>query len=326
MNKIGFSVGSLLKPKQILNFCASIEENPNVGSIWVPESWGKEAFSTLGAISQITKKVNIGTSITNIYSRSPATIAMGAITLDNFSNGRMILGLGASTPQIIENLHGLKYIDPLLRMREYIESIKVLIESEAKTYSGKIVKINNFRLLEKPLGKIPIYIAAVNKKMINVAIDLAEGIMFYLKPMNELKQEIEKINLERSLKKEKFTKSLSMITSVSNKSPDKAKERAIKTLVFYIAVGKVYYKYLLKTEFRKEVEMIYNAYYNHGILNAMENVSNPMVENFTICGSVSDCKYQINKIIKTGIDLPILQINPIKNASNEFEYKDFLEL
>lgn len=326
MNKIGLSIGTLLKPKQIIEFCSLVEKNSTINSIWVPESWGKEAFSTLGVISQITKYVNIGTSIVNIYSRSPATIAMGAITIDNLSNGRMILGLGASTQQIIENLHGQSYQDPILRMKEYIESIKTLIEGKSKNYSGKIVTINNFRLLERPTNKIPIYIAAVNKKMVNLGIQLADGILFFLKPHNELKQEIIKINFERTSFKGNFTKSLSIIASVSNKFPHKARERAAKTLVFYISVGKVYYKYLLKTEFKEEVKKIYETYHKQDILKAMEIVSQKMMDNFTVYGSVNDCRYQIQTLMKTGIDFPILQINPIKNDSEEFEYKDFLEL
>ena len=111
--KIGFSIGSLLSIKDSINFASNIDKKDNVDSIWVPESWGKEAFSTLGAISQVTKKTKLGTSIINIYSRTPATIAMGAISVDRLSNHRMIIGLGTSTLPIIENLHGMKYEKPL---------------------------------------------------------------------------------------------------------------------------------------------------------------------------------------------------------------------
>ena len=95
--KIGFSIGSLLQTKNVVEFSSNIDKLEHIDSIWVPESWGKEAFSTLGAISQVTSNVKIGTSIINIYSRTPATIAMGAISIDKLSNNRMIIGLGAST-------------------------------------------------------------------------------------------------------------------------------------------------------------------------------------------------------------------------------------
>ena len=319
--KIGFSIGSLLQTKNVVEFSSTIDKLEHIDSIWVPESWGKEAFSTLGAISQVTSNVKLGTSIINIYSRTPATIAMGAISLDKLSNNRMIIGLGASTAAIVENLHGLKYSDPLERMKEYIQSIRSLIHSQEKTsYSGNIVKINNFKILENTGTQIPIYIAAVNKKMINIGLKFADGLLFYLRPMNEIK------NLIYDLKEKKTHLSLVLITSVSNKEPQKAKMRAAKTLAFYISVGKGYYDFLSRTEFKVEVDKIYKDYHNHGIERSIENIPTKMLDNLVVYGSVNDCNYQIKNFIDTGIDLPILQINPIEDKNGQLNYMDFLEL
>jgi alkanesulfonate monooxygenase SsuD/methylene tetrahydromethanopterin reductase-like flavin-dependent oxidoreductase (luciferase family) len=319
--KIGFSIGSLLQTKNVVEFSSTVDKLEHIDSIWVPESWGKEAFSTLGAISQVTSNVKLGTSIINIYSRTPATIAMGAISIDKLSNNRMIIGLGASTAAIVENLHGLKYSDPLERMKEYIQSIRSLIHSQEKTsYSGNIVKINNFKILENTGTQIPIYIAAVNKKMINIGLKFADGLLFYLRPKNEIK------NLIYDLKEKKTHLSLVLITSVSNKEPQKAKKRAAKTLAFYISVGKGYYDFLSKTEFKVEVDKIYKDYHNHGIERSIENIPTKMLDNLVVYGSVNDCNYQIKSFIDTGIDLPILQINPIEDKNGQLNYMDFLEL
>ena len=319
--KIGFSIGSLLQTKNVVEFSSTVDKLEHIDSIWVPESWGKEAFSTLGAISQVTSNVKLGTSIINIYSRTPATIAMGAISIDKLSDNRMIIGLGASTAAIVENLHGLKYSDPLERMKEYIQSIRSLIHSQEKTsYSGNIVKINNFKILENTGTQIPIYIAAVNKKMINIGLKFADGLLFYLRPMNEIK------NLIYDLKEKKTHLSLVLITSVSNKEPQKAKKRAAKTLAFYISVGKGYYDFLSKTEFKVEVDKIYKDYHNHGIERSIENIPTKMLDNLVVYGSVNDCNYQIKSFIDTGIDLPILQINPIEDKNGQLNYMDFLEL
>ena len=96
-SRLGYSVGSLLSTQDTLKLSKIVDLKENVQSIWTPESWGRESFSSLGAISQITKNVKLGTSIINIYSRTPATVAMGATTLDALSNNRTILGLGTST-------------------------------------------------------------------------------------------------------------------------------------------------------------------------------------------------------------------------------------
>ncbi len=323
-NKIAFSTGSLLNPKQIIDFASRVEHNKNVHSIWTPESWGKEAFSLLGAISQSTKKIKIGTSIVNVYTRTPATICMGAITLDLLSDRRVIIGLGTSTPPLIENLHGMKFKSPLLRMREYIQSIRLLLRSGKSTYKGHIVKISNFELLEHSREDIPIFVAAVNPKMLSLSKEIADGFILYLKPKNELETIIKKT--AETVTKEPFTKAVVIITSVSNRDPAMAVKRAAKTFVFYVSVGKVYYNYLLGTSHRDAVKKIYADYHKYGIDEAIKHITPTILNDFVIAGSVNECVYQIKRLRKIGIDLPILQVNPIIDSNGAFSYKDFFEL
>src|SRR4051812_4344856 len=122
--KVGYSLGPLLSVNELLSCAKIADQQENVDSLWVPESWGRESFSTLGAISQICKKVRLGTSIVNIYSRTPATVAMAATTLDMLSNNRTVIGLGASSPAIVENWHGVRFDRPVMRMREYIDCLR----------------------------------------------------------------------------------------------------------------------------------------------------------------------------------------------------------
>ena len=322
--KIAYSIGSLLKSREILEFASIVDKNETVHSIWAPESWGKEVFSVLGAISQVTKRVKIGTSIVNIYSRTPATIAMGGITLDNLSNKRAILGLGTSTPVLVENLHGIKFEKPLVRMKEYIQSIKQLLESNKVNYYGKAVIIRNFKLLEHSRNDIPIYVAAVNPGMIKVATKYADGIILYLKPKAELKMTIDNINSENQ--NQKFSRAFVIITAVSNKDPVKASLRAARTLAFYISVSRIYYESLLKTKYKSSVERIYNDYNKYGLAESIRNITDEMLDDFVIAGSINDCNSQIKRWKKIGIDLPILQINPVKDTNGNLNYKDFIEL
>ena len=122
--RISYSLGSVLSIEQVLE-CASILSKYNPDTVWIPETWGMEDFSMLSAISQRIKKSKIGSSIINIYSRSPTVIAMGAATVDTISGGRLILGLGTSSLPIIEEFHGYSFEKPLLRMNEYIQIIDI---------------------------------------------------------------------------------------------------------------------------------------------------------------------------------------------------------
>jgi len=110
--RIACSLGSLLSVNQVLK-CSEIISKTNVDTIWIPETWGMENFSMLSAVSNKTTTQKIGSSIINIYSRSPALIAMGAATVDTLSNERLILGLGTSSLPVVETFHGYKFEKPV---------------------------------------------------------------------------------------------------------------------------------------------------------------------------------------------------------------------
>ena len=146
--RIACSLGSLLSINQIL-VCSEILSKTSVDTIWVPETWGMENFSMLSAVSNKTKKQKIGSSIINIYSRSPSVIAMGAATVDTLSDGRLVLGLGTSSLPIIETFHGYKFEKPLQRMKEYVEIIRLALSGKKINYTGEIFDLKNFYIINK---------------------------------------------------------------------------------------------------------------------------------------------------------------------------------
>jgi alkanesulfonate monooxygenase SsuD/methylene tetrahydromethanopterin reductase-like flavin-dependent oxidoreductase (luciferase family) len=141
--RIALSLGSLLSVNQVIDY-SEILSKTNLDTIWVPETWGMENFSMLSAVSNKTTNQKIGSSIINIYSRSPSVIAMGASTVDTLSEGRLILGLGASSLPIVETFHGYKFEKPVQRMKEYVEIIRLVLSGKKVNYSGKIFNLKNF--------------------------------------------------------------------------------------------------------------------------------------------------------------------------------------
>lgn len=316
MNKlmrISYSLGSLLSIEEVL-LCANILSKSNVDTVWIPETWGMENFTIQSAISQRIPNSKIGSSIINIYSRSPAVIGMGAVTVDTISKGRFILGLGVSSIPIVENFHGYKFEKPLLRMKEYVEIIRMVTSGEKVSYSGKIFNLKNFKLLIKPQRKkIPIYLAAVNEKMVKLTWDIADGVIFYLRPINELKETIQKMQ-----SKKKIDVTCQIITCISEDS-EKAIERAKKTLAFYISVGKVYREFLADNGFKNETKNIAEEFKKTGFKTNHQLVTKKMLESLTICGTPQEGKKQLDKFYDTGIDLPIIQFNPIGDTTESFK-------
>ena len=319
--RIAYSLGSLLSVNQVIK-CSEILSKTNVESIWVPETWGMENFSMLGAVANKTSTQKIGSSIINIYSRSPSTIAMGASTIDILSNGRLVLGLGTSSEPIVEDFHGEKFENPVERMKEYVEIIRLALTKKQINYSGKIFNLKNFTLLIEPKRQtIPIYLAAINQKMVELTWEIGDGVIFYLRPLDEMKNTISKMQSEK-----KIDVACQIITCVSNDSED-AIQRAKKTLAFYVSVGKIYREFLARNGFENETNNIFDEFKKSGFKSNHEFVTDSMLNSLCIAGSPEEAKLQLEKFRNVGIDLPIIQFNPIGDTIESFSLlkKTFLD-
>lgn len=314
IGQIGYNPSSLFNAQDILEFAKQLDYKPQVNSLWIPESWGREAFVMLGAIGAMTRRLKLGTSIVSMFSRSPATLAMAASTLDNITLNRTIIGIGASTPILAEDWHGIKFIHPLDRMREYVTCFKIISSGETINFDGNFFKLKNIKIMHPSQRReIPVFLGAVNPGMIKLATEIANGIILYLSPLNELKKTVERIKSLTSRKSKSFEICSVFITAISNKYPDLARERAAKTLAFYVAVGKYYNEFLSSHGFKSQVEQITTEYQNHGIENISKFVTDPMLDSLTIYGTTEDCIKSLKRFVSCGVSLPILQVNPVKD-------------
>ena len=310
--RIACSLGSLLSVKQVLQ-CTEMLSETKIDSVWIPETWGMENFSMLGAVANNTKSQKIGSSIINIYSRSPSMISMGAATIDFLSDGRLILGLGTSSIPIVEDFHVVSFENPVQRMREYVEIIRLALTKKQINYSGKIFNLKNFTLLIEPKRQsIPIYLAAINQKMVNLTWEVADGVIFYLRPIDEMKKTIAEMQLQK-----KIDVTCQIITCVSENS-EEAIQRAKKTIAFYVSVGKIYREFLKKNGFETDVTNIFEEFKKSGFKSNHELVTDSMLKSLCISGTPNESKLQLQKFRDAGIDLPIIQFNPIGDQIESF--------
>jgi 5,10-methylenetetrahydromethanopterin reductase len=311
--RIGFSLGSLLTVNEILE-CTKILSEHAPDSIWIPETWGMDCGTVMAAVSQLAIKPKIGSSIMNIYSRTPALVAMSAATLDTITSGRFILGLGTSSKTIVNDWHGLEFTHHTKRMREYVEIIRLVISGNKVNYQGELFQLRNFSLLIQPVRRqIPIYLAAINQKMVELAWDIADGVIFYLRPLKELQTTIKQMQ-----QKKKIDVACQLITCVSQDA-EQAITRAKKTIAFYVSVGKIYREFLARNGFMKETGAIFEEYKKTGFKNNHLMVSDSMVEALTVSGTPKEIVKKLENFVRTGIDLPIIQFNPIGDATTSFK-------
>lgn len=307
---VSYALGSLL-PIDDLLWCAS-----RVGpedSVWVPETWGMDCFSVMAEVAHRSECSTIGSSILNVYSRSPSAMAMGAATIDTLSGGRLILGIGASSPAIVENFHGYAYDRPLQRVRECIQIVRLALGGGRIDYDGQLFKLRGFSLLIKPpRPDIPIYLAAVNPRMVDLAWEVADGVIFYLRPPAEMKETIGRMQQRRRIRTV-----CPMITAVSEDA-EKAYERARRTLAFYVSVAKVYREFLAGHGYARETALIYDEYKKRGLADAHKMIPDSMLRPLTICGTPQECLSRLESFREIGVDEPIIQFNPVGDVRESF--------
>ncbi len=166
-----------------------IEEAEKLGysSVWVAESWGSDAVTVLSWIAARTERINVGAGILQMPARTPAMTAMTAVTLNELSGGRFLLGLGLSGPQVVEGWHGVPYGKPLGKTREYVSIVRRAIARKDKlTHEGAHYQIpyagpdatglgKPLRLMTHPRHSVPIYLAAIGPKNVTLTAEIGDG-------------------------------------------------------------------------------------------------------------------------------------------------------
>lgn len=146
-------------------------------SVWVPEAWGIDAVSVLGALASHTERIRLGTGILNVFSRTPALLGQTAATLDALSSGRFILGLGTSGPQVVAGWHGVAFDRPLQRLRETVEIVRQVVRRQPLRFEGQIFKLGQgLKLLSHPVrDRVPIFLATLTPGGVRLTGELADG-------------------------------------------------------------------------------------------------------------------------------------------------------
>ena len=157
-------------------------ERLGVDVCWVAEAWGSDAVGPLGYLAARTERIQLGSGVLPLGSRSAVMVAQTAITLSNLSDGRFLLGLGASGPQVVEGLHGVAFAHPLGRMLETLDVLAAAVAGERIAYRGRHVVVPRpggegkaLRLAVKAEHPIPVYLASMSPKMLELTGERADG-------------------------------------------------------------------------------------------------------------------------------------------------------
>ncbi|MER5644620.1 LLM class F420-dependent oxidoreductase [Streptosporangium sp. NPDC002524] len=184
--KLGLNLGYWQRNADDATELVQTAERLGYESVWTAEAYGSDAFTPLAWYGARTSRIKLGTSVVQISARTPAATAMTAMTLDHLTGGRLLLGIGASGPQVVEGWYGTPFPKPLARTREYVEIMrKVWRREEPVTSDGEHYPLpypgganlgKPLKLITRPLrAEIPLYLGAEGPKNVALAAEIADG-------------------------------------------------------------------------------------------------------------------------------------------------------
>jgi alkanesulfonate monooxygenase SsuD/methylene tetrahydromethanopterin reductase-like flavin-dependent oxidoreductase (luciferase family) len=182
MNRGVAGIGAFISPgKSLEKTLARVALADELGfdSAYTTHIAGRDSLTVLMAYASVSERIRLGTGVVPIFSRTPATMAQTAATIDEYSNGRMVLGLGVSHRVTVENWHGQKITKPVSQMREYLQGVRAILRGEEPPDSEFFpTKFAFMGYSARP--DLPIYVAALSPNMIKLAGELADGVMLWL--------------------------------------------------------------------------------------------------------------------------------------------------
>jgi coenzyme F420-dependent oxidoreductase len=273
-------------------------ENAGYDRVWLPETWGRDAVTTLATIGARTD-VPLGTSILNVYSRSPALLGQTAATLGEVSAGQFRLGVGPSGPVLIEGWHGIDYGRPLRRTREYVEIIRQVLSGETVEYDGEVFRLSGFRLRQGAPDPPPAVDAAgMGPTSVELAGRFADGWHALMLTREGLRDRLEDLRRGAELggRDPGDLRVTLTVPCLALADGERARQSARNHLAFYVGAMGTFYRDSLSRQGYEETASevaIEWANGNHGA--AMDAISDELLDALGAVGTPEECRQRIDE-------------------------------
>ena len=304
-------------------------EAAGLDMVWVAEAYGFDGVSLMGYLAAVTERLEIGAAILPIYTRTPTLLAMTAAGVDALSDGRCVLGLGASGPQVIEGWHGIPYTEPVGRTREIIEICRKVWTRERVTHQGRSYTLplppdqgtglgKPLKLIPTPVReRVPIYVASLGPRNVRMTAEVADGWL----PIFYLPEKVDEVwGADLAAGAAKRPPELGPLEVVAGGllavGDDAAgmRDLARPMLALYVggmgAKGRNFYNNVFRRYgYEQEAEEIQNLYLDGRKDEAAAAVPPGLLEAATICGPEGYVRDRIAAYRDTGVT--VLNVTPI---------------
>ena len=257
--------------------------------VWMPETWGRDAVTTVATIAGATSEIGLGTSIANVYSRSPALLGQTAATLQECSDGRFRLGIGPSGPILVEGWHGVDFERPLRRTREYTEIVKAVLSGESLEYDGDIFQLSGFSLrCEPPDPRPPVDVAGMGPKAVELAGRFGDGwhaIVLSVEGLQDRIGDFERGGELGNRDRDQQRVMLSLLCCALEDG-DRARRLVRQHLAFYVGgMGTYYRDALARQGYEAVANEISQRWANRDHEAAMAAIDDEMLDQFAAAGT-----------------------------------------
>lgn len=319
MERVGVGFSGGMSPQDIVE-CVKVAEELGYESAWVAEGHGGDQFSVLTACALATEKIKLGTSITSVFVRTAPTIAMAAASVDYFSNGRFILGMGTSHKVQVEPEHGLEFTKPVQRLRECVDIVRGILKDSDVNYHGEIYDIDRFDLWFEPLRKeIPIYVAAVFPKMLEICGEISQGAILTWCTLDhaELAAWHVGIGARNAGRAPGDVEVASLLPCAVSDNRDSARDLMRQPIASYAGRFPRYRKLMVDAGFPDEIEKVRVAWQAGNIQESLNLVPGELIDKIGLVGTADEVREKLADYRKAGITLPIVSPRFIGDGAKE---------
>lgn len=283
-------------------------EQKGFDGLWFGETPLRDASVLATIAACATKKIQLGTSIVNVFTRSPSQLALLGATLNEFSGGRFTLGLGVSTAAIVESWHGQRFDNPMQRLEETVKLLRQYFSGERFSHQGLYSSPANARLRTRPSPKIAL--AALNDRMIRKAAQLGDRVILNLYPSDCIRHAIELMDEGCRLADGKSRPTLSVMLYSYVLGDDEKGLDAGKDLVSFYASAPAYSTLFSSLGFASQANAMLEAWKAKDRDAVKRSVTRQMVDKLMVLGTVRDLRERVKLYHENGVDDVFISPSP----------------
>jgi probable F420-dependent oxidoreductase len=296
-----------LPPRACVEVARTAEREWGYDAIWLAETNGPDSMSLAGALALATERATLGTAIVPVYNRTPAVLAMTAATLAGLSGDRFVLGLGSSSHAIVEGWNGVPFERPLLRVRETVAILRQALAGGKTAFAGETVGSRGLRLGYVPKRPVPIYLAALRERMLELAGEIGDGLVVNLFPVTALPRILAAFRRGAARADRDAGRAEVVCRFQVAVTDDVAAARNLIRLAFagYVAQP-VYNAYFRWCGFEAEAAAVAEAFARGDRAASSAAMTDAMIDRIAILGPASRCREQIAGFVAAGVTTPVI--------------------